>query len=489
MILLAVANFKGVLLDSTLFSGTVAILITSISAFIGFAPFLALPALTETVYSFDSGGGGLELRANRLLSLYLFPVLVGILLSIVIISLDNVVDFPGETFVLAMVVSLLAGVLTAIGFPPFQRYVDRKILGIKLLPDELQKHFSDRISTSLDQHNLIDLLQGEFLPSLLIRQSMLMRSNTNGVDALIQLGVDRDQVPTASDFPTLLALSGRLLLSSKRELEPYPWVRLILPLKVGGEVLGLWLFGRRDPDDFYGPSEISLLEILANQTAIALANIDQAARLHTLYQSNIDWHEEERKALARELHDEVLSQMAALSMHTSSLESPEFFARFSHVTDSIRHMISTLRPAMLEYGLWSALDEMVDGLSDRVQGHTTVGLEVGESDVRYDTKVEEHIYRIAQQACENALSHAEAQHIRIRGNIEPARLVLIVEDDGIGIPIEQLDFSSLLGERHFGLAGMHERADLIGADLSIKSEPDRGTRVVIRWSAKPSDPG
>jgi signal transduction histidine kinase len=247
------------------------------------------------------------------------------------------------------------------------------------------------------------------------------------------------------------------------------------------------LFGRRDPDDFYSHNDIKLLETLTNQTAIALTNIDQARRLHTLYQSNIDWHEEERKALARELHDDVLSQMATISLHTSSMQSPEFQESFSRVITSLRQMITSLRPAMLAYSLWSALDESIDGYSDHVSDGTSIRLEIPKSDIRYDTKVEEHLYRIAQQACENALRHSKATLIRVHGYLEPEQVRIEIEDNGVGLNMERMDFKALLSERHFGLAGMFERADLIRARLSVDSNEGMGTKVCIEWTSSESD--
>ncbi len=89
---------------------------------------------------------------------------------------------------------------------------------------------------------------------------------------------------------------------------------MVLPLVVSGKLIGLWLLGSRDPDDYYAQSEISILKAIANQTAIALVNITQAERLHALYQADIERQEKERASLARGLHDEVLNQLAALAM-------------------------------------------------------------------------------------------------------------------------------------------------------------------------------
>jgi GAF domain-containing protein len=88
--------------------------------------------------------------------------------------------------------------------------------------------------------------------------------------------------------------------------------------RIGGKLIGIWLLGRRDPDDFYAQSEISVLQTISNQTAIALNNIAHAELLHALYQADIERQEKERAALARGLHDEVLNQLAVLFIRQPS---------------------------------------------------------------------------------------------------------------------------------------------------------------------------
>ena len=103
-------------------------------------------------------------------------------------------------------------------------------------------------------------------------------------------------------------------------------------------------------------------------------------------------------------------------------------------------------------------------------------------DVRYAPEVEEQLYRIAQQACENALRHAQASLIQIECRCEPESVTLTVSDDGIGIHDERLlDWDYLLAQRHYGLAGMHERADIIGAQIKLRSKPGGGTEIHVTW--------
>jgi signal transduction histidine kinase len=484
MILLAMTTILGNQPGSTSVSRIGIILIPAFCAITSFLPFLSLPALTGESLSIGRGSEEIEIRANRVLSLFLFVVLVAGICGMGIILADSLFNFPGDTTVIALVFVFLVCVFTAIGFPRFQQLVDRFVLNVKLRPDKLLMVYSDRIATSLDPKSLASLLRDELIPSLLVRQSVLLRTDSAVVKPFTVIGLEDSQIPKAPEIPELENRVGKLLFPSDDDPLSSSWVRLVLPLKVGGKPIGFWLFGRRDPDDYYSQSEINLLEIIANQTAITLTNIDQARQLHTFYQSNIDWHEEERKALARELHDDVLGQMAELSMQTSLINSPEFYESFSRVTTSIRGMITTLRPAMLDYGIWTALDEFLDGISDQVQDGTEINLDIPKSSLRYDPRAEEHLYRITQQACENALRHARASNIRVSGRLAPSHVNLVIEDDGIGFKFEQMDFSTLLATKHFGWAGMFERADLIGADLRIDSKLGSGTRVTANWEVQ-----
>jgi two-component system sensor histidine kinase DegS len=111
-------------------------------------------------------------------------------------------------------------------------------------------------------------------------------------------------------------------------------------------------------------------------------------------------------------------------------------------------------------------------------------LEIPASQARHDPQLEQHLFRIVQQAGLNAVRHARARTLRIHGVVEADLIDLTVEDDGSGFEAgERLDIAGLLASRHFGLAGMLERAALIGAEAQIDSAPGRGTRGRVRWKA------
>jgi signal transduction histidine kinase len=112
-------------------------------------------------------------------------------------------------------------------------------------------------------------------------------------------------------------------------------------------------------------------------------------------------------------------------------------------------------------------------------------LHLPSTDPHYPPHIENHIFRIVQQACENAFRYAQAERILISGTLAPARVELLVEDDGVGFPLAKpLDLASLLAHKHFGLVHMLERAAYINAELLLDSAPGQGTRVRLRWSAR-----
>ena len=209
----------------------------------------------------------------------------------------------------------------------------------------------------------------------------------------------------------------------------------------------------------------------------------QIEYLRRLYQADIDRYENERAEIARVLHDSVLRELAVLA--TSAREKQpisEGVTTYQLIVQQLRQTIVKLRPAMLNYGLRSALEQLSTDLADK---GINVQVNIGGSDVRYPPEIEQHLFRIVQQAGENAVQHAQANSLYVGGSLAPKEAELIVEDDGIGLPAKvQDDLKSLIEQKHFGLAGMYERAALIGASMHLNSLPGRGTQVRVTWKAK-----
>lgn len=453
--------------------------------------FLCLPALPVAyLYVINRRRlGGLELRANRIISVYLFSILIFFIFSVVVVIANAGTQIRGGRSWIQVASLAIAGVAAALLYPRFQSFIERRVLGIQVPSAQLLETYAARITTSLDTPSLVILLRDDILPSLLIRQSALLRMGEDGfITPLYTCLISDAQLPDRSEISTLLVKTGRYLSppADQSRSERLGWVRLILPLQLGGRLIGLWLLGRRDPDDYYAQSEISILQAIANQTAIALVNIARADLLHALFQADIERQEEERAALARGLHDEVLNQMAAVFMRqpaaageSISQETEEMIAGY------LRDVISGLRPPMLNYGLQPAIEELVDHLCERVQGVPDFQINLTANGFRYDPHIEQHIFRIIQEACENVLQHAQARQVLIRGVLMPDYLYLAVEDDGLGFHAGKgLELAELLKLKHYGLAGMYERAAIIGAELEVHSRSGQGSCVEVSWKRR-----
>jgi signal transduction histidine kinase len=465
--------------------GASLIILGTITAVTSFTPFLALPLLASGTSASPRQTGLLMLAANRFMAAFLFVLLTGGLAGLLAVLTIPWLTFTGARVLVGVVIAYLAGSVAIVGFEPFQRWVEHRLLGMPLPSTGLLETYTARITTSLEMPTLVHLLSREILPSLLVRQSALLQLDESGhCSAIYSLGVEPDQIPAECPHPDLLLQAGQYR-SPDNASQPLPWVRLALVLKLGNRPAGLWLLGHRDPDDFYAATEITTLQAIANQTAIALANIRYAERLNMLYQINIERQEAERKRLALELHDDVLNQMAILSMNTNqSTVSSESAQAYQTIISRIRSIIGGLRPPTLNFGLGAALEELADQVAEQAGEGLSVSVNLEDGGSRYAPDVELHLFRIAQQACQNALRHAQASHIQICGSLQPEETSLSVIDDGLGFDIGSgADLGWLLAHQHYGLVGMQERGALIGASVQISSASKEGTRVQVTWKS------
>jgi len=218
-----------------------------------------------------------------------------------------------------------------------------------------------------------------------------------------------------------------------------------------------------------------------------LTALDATIRLNLVYESNVIRYERERLNLARELHDSVLNEMAAMMVKESTPSfSLEFQESFERLVQRIREIVADLRPPMLNFGLKLALEALKENLSERKRDGVDIVSEIqSDGDWRYPESVEQNLYRIVQEACENSLKYAKARIIQIFANFSVDKITIKVVDDGIGFDVEiNTNFEDLLSKKLFGFMNMHERANLIGAKIEITSKMGQGTQIQVTWNAK-----
>lgn len=427
---------------------------------------------------------GSEMRVNRLISIYLFVIVI-FTVGLPLLAVFYNLFVTSNNFLLAgTIATLLASLVSIWGFPPFHNFVERRLLGITMSGQDLPQIYSARITTSTSLSNLLKLLEDDIFPSLLVTQYAFVRFTNGSAEVILSKDLTDDQLQKEELVNLFDSLRIDHPLPFSGEDRPLGWVHLILPLKLDKEMMGAWLLGRRDPDDLYPQAELPILQSLANQTTIALSNILHSDRLLNLYADDIERNEQIRMQLALELHDSVLTQLAILRLNTDEATlSPKFEDAYKQVSSRLREIVSDLRPPMLIYGLQMAIKSLEDTLMVRTQGTTKVTVDFQNEDgFRYPENVERHIFRIVQQACDNAIQHGRAMAINIRAKLEAQSIWMIVEDNGAGFDARgNINLETLLENRHFGLAGMAERATFIGGNVDIDSYPGKGTRVQVTW--------
>ena len=433
--------------------------------------------------------GGLKWRMNRIFSIYAFIIVTGVLMIPVVILAGTRIRSPGIALVIGILAGMVAAVASTLGFPAFQSFVERRLLGTPVPSNSLIGAFAARITTRTSKSGLAILLKDEILPSLLVQQFAFLQFEDGQTYPILITGVTGEQVP---DGPTLL----QLLPNNGKEpgIEPpagfsaYPWIRLVIPLRVCDDLNGVWLIGGREPDNTYSLLEIPLIRSLANQTALALSNMIQADRLRALYQANVTRGEEERLRLALKLHDSILNHMAAMIMKLdASSFTSAFQESYNDLGNRIREIVSDLRPPMLTYGLMPAIQDLCERLTERDLSGAKIRIDLPPVDIRYTPQVELHFFRIVQESLENALKHAGAKTVAISGRLEPDRAMVLIQDDGQGFEVPAgAALEGLIAQKHFGLAGLMERANLIGGNVEIESAPGQGTRIQVSWRSKPT---
>lgn len=227
---------------------------------------------------------------------------------------------------------------------------------------------------------------------------------------------------------------------------------------------------------------------------VAMAGRLESAQeaLHSYIGALTDGLETERRSLARELHDDTLQEMIALNQQVQMAllraQDPaqrqslnDLQARVSETIASLRRSIGGLRPIYLEdLGLAAALGMLAreDG------GAPTVAFALNGTERRLPPDIELAFYRIAQEALNNAVHHAQASRVQVQLDFKDDSVSLCVSDNGRGfnVPAEPGAFAHA---GHYGLLGMKERADLVGASLKIDSARGAGTQVTVEKATHP----
>jgi len=318
--------------------------------------------------------------------------------------------------------------------------------------------------------------------------SPILRLNTElGVSDTISDGIaaffaDQEDIRTIFEGHSPLVISDLAAdMSMPASVRQSEWQSYVgVPIQdARGKLLGLLSILGGDECQL-SDEELTLLSSIADHIGLAVENVRlrrQAEETAVL---------EDRQRLARELHDAVNQSLFSASVIAETL--PRLWERdpllvrqqLDVLHKLVRGALAEMRIMLLELRPVSMADavlkELLYQLVDGMKGHTQldISLEV-EGECQISMQVKKNLFRIAQEALNNVVKHARAQHVTLKLNQSVEQISLHICDDGQGFEISAVE------DRHLGLQIMRERAKNIGARLAINSRPGKGTEIDVIW--------
>lgn len=272
---------------------------------------------------------------------------------------------------------------------------------------------------------------------------------------------------------------------------------MLLPLQSRREVIGLLAVSSAAPERTYTAGDMEVAQTISGTLANAIENV------RLFEQAQVAAVEEERKRLARDLHDSVSQSLFLANLNAEVLpqlweQNPEValqaLADLQQFTRSavaeMRMLLLELRPATLTS---TTLTELLQTLATAIGAKHRLAVDAHlHSAPRLPPEVQVALYRITQEAFNNIVKHAQARRVAITLRVSPTlsgspeqlwrgRIVLVIADDGQGFEPARTRLGRL------GISGMRERAVGVGATLRITSKPGAGTSVMVSWSGASED--
>jgi two-component system sensor histidine kinase UhpB len=240
------------------------------------------------------------------------------------------------------------------------------------------------------------------------------------------------------------------------------------------------------------PRELSMLHAAGARCFEAMERLRMQAEVRRLEAETRRAEEAERRRIGRDLHDEAGQSLVLLRLQLEMMEkdAPEALrprlaqARLiaERTVDELRRTIAALSPAVVErLGLHAALRQLAARFAKQQSARVRLRISRGIADLSPESQ--EVIYRVAGEALQNAFKHSQATSVKLLLGLADKKIRLSVQDDGIGFNPETARGKPL----SFGLAGMQERAALLGGTLIVRSAPGKGAEVILalpRASAK-----
>jgi len=295
-----------------------------------------------------------------------------------------------------------------------------------------------------------------------------LKIGSEGITGRVAASGDMVYLPDVRKDPGYVEMQGSKTLSE-----------ITVPIKVKDKVIGV-LDAQSERVNAFDDTDLVVLQSLADQTAVAIENAQlyrQAKQLAVV---------KERNRLARELHDSVTQALYGITLHAEAafrqldaknipLANEQLDELRSTAQEALREMrllIFELRPSVVEMqGLIPALRARLEAVEERAGMNVEINVD---ENLELSDRIQDGLYRIAQEALNNALKHAKANEIILNLTGTMSRVTMEIMDDGVGFkPDESIEGGGL------GLDGIIERAELLNGELTLDSWPGRGTTIRI----------
>ena len=226
--------------------------------------------------------GALEMRANRALSFYSFLVLYATGVMLIFVTMNRWIQLDSNALTFSLLASIVSLILALASWGPYRRLVNLIAYGNSYEPSEVVQMFANEVPRALDREKLGQLINYRVMTSLLVRQSALVQMTDPTPSLLYARGIDLDLSEwTPEELEGLLEHAGKYIPPDPHPDPKQQWIRLVIPIRVDERLLGIWLLGGKEPDDFYPQHDIDVLTTLANQIGVTLETIRLFSTLRT----------------------------------------------------------------------------------------------------------------------------------------------------------------------------------------------------------------
>lgn len=308
-----------------------------------------------------------------------------------------------------------------------------------------------------------------------------------------------DQKSDLGDFEALFKNKPNDFLSWKQEYATiYPWALRngvhpshVVPLKgKEAQLLGVLLLGVKRDGEALSEPDFDILKVVIHQAQVTLENVkllDEAQKhlekISRLHRQVLRGREEERKRLARDLHDLVIQSLAGLNYQMAGIRSQLNGAQTDNLVKVqieiqemigvLRQICDDLRPPTLEVlNFFEAIQSKIYEVEENADFKVRFLIE-GNENQEMDEDVKLCIYRLVQESLVNVHKHAHADHVEVWVKVTSEQVSVMVTDNGKGFTVpDRLEL--LVPDRHYGLIGIKEMVEAVNGCLSISSSPGQG---------------